>query len=206
MLRSSRSLSRASTGLRSNQRRIEAVVLAQAHQVVGAERKPALADAFGRSLEIGKVVARHLLVRADQQVRELPAGGAGLRQQLGDRRLQQFLGKQERRLERHARRAAGALPLKRGRLAFPDCRRETSAARAGTATTAGRARPPTAPACRSRSCSGRRPTARCRESSWMQRADSSSRVRPLRLRRARSLVPRKWLLRVCWVMAGSWDV
>src|SRR5438309_4313456 len=34
----------------------------------------------------------------------------------------------------------------------------------------------------------------------MQRADNSSRVRPLRLRKARNLVPRKWLLRVCWVI------
>ena len=42
-------------------------------------------------------------------MRELPAGGAGLRQQLGDRRLQQFLRKQERGFERHARGAAGAL-------------------------------------------------------------------------------------------------
>src|SRR5690606_35976853 len=32
----------------------------------------------------------------------------------------------------------------------------------------------------------------------MQRVDSSSSVRPLRRRRARSLAPRKWLLRVCW--------
>src|ERR1700704_2516054 len=31
----------------------------------------------------------------------------------------------------------------------------------------------------------------------MQRADSSSRVSPLRLRRARSLAPRKCVLRVC---------
>jgi hypothetical protein len=86
------------------------VVPAKTHQLVRAERKLALADAFGRSLEIRKVVARHFLVRADQQMCEVPTGGPGLRQQLRDRGLQQLLGEQESRLERHARHAAGALP------------------------------------------------------------------------------------------------
>jgi len=61
----------------------QTVVLAEAHQVVGAERKFALADTLRRSLKIGKGIARHLLMRANQQMRELPSGGAGLRQQLG---------------------------------------------------------------------------------------------------------------------------
>ena len=47
-------------------------------------------------------------------MRELPPGGAGLRQQLGDGCLQQLLGKQERGLERHAGGAAGALARRRG--------------------------------------------------------------------------------------------
>ena len=92
----------------------EPVLLAQAQQVLDLEREAPLADALGRALEVREVVARHLLVRADQQVRELPAGGAGLREQLGDRRLQQLLRKQERGLERHAGRAAGALGARRG--------------------------------------------------------------------------------------------
>ena len=41
---------------------------------------------------------------ADQQVRELAAGRAGLREQLGNRELQQFVGEQESGLERHAAR------------------------------------------------------------------------------------------------------
>ncbi len=45
-------------------------------------------------------------MRADEQVRELPASGAGLREQLGDGRLQHILREQERWLERHALRAA----------------------------------------------------------------------------------------------------
>ncbi len=88
----------------------QAVMLAQAHQVVGVQRESSLADAFRRSLEVGEVVAGHFLMRANQQMRELPPGGAGLRQQLGDRRLQQVLRKQERGFERHACCAARALP------------------------------------------------------------------------------------------------
>src|SRR5258708_34873401 len=41
-------------------------------------------------------------MRADEKVRELPAAGAGLGEQLRYRHLQQALGEQERRLERDA--------------------------------------------------------------------------------------------------------
>ncbi len=81
---------------------LKPVALAQAHQVIHRQREAPLADAVGGALQVREVVARHLLVGADQQVRELPPGGAGLRQQLRDRRLQQVLGEQERRLERNA--------------------------------------------------------------------------------------------------------
>ena len=202
MLRSSRSLSRASTGLRSNQRMARPWLLAQPQQVVGRERELALADALGRALEIGEVVARHFLVRADQQVRELPPGGAGLREQLGNRRLQQLLGEQERGLERHAGRAAGAsfaapsasmsgvAVEEPARLALEQRRQQPEHLVGGHALAAldhARGTRPRAPLC---------------ESSWMQRADSSSSVRPLRLRSARSLVPRKWLLRVVQRSSG----
>ena len=87
---------------------------AETHQLFGAEREFAVSDAFRRSLEIRKIVARHLLMRADQQMRELPPSGSGLRQELGDRCLQQRLGEQKRGLERHAGGAAGALAERRG--------------------------------------------------------------------------------------------
>ncbi len=80
---------------------------AQPHQVLCAERKFAPADAFGRPLEIRKVVVRHLLVQTDEQMCELTARRAGLRQQFGNRRLQQLLREQERGLEGHGRRRAG---------------------------------------------------------------------------------------------------
>src|SRR5256885_16617385 len=53
-------------------------------------------------------------MRADEKVRELPAAGAGLGEQLRDRHLQQALGEQERRLERDAR--GGAPRAGRGQL------------------------------------------------------------------------------------------
>jgi hypothetical protein len=87
----------------------EPMVLAQAHQLVHPERELPLADPLGRALEVGKVVARHLLVRADEEVGELPPGRPRLGEQLGDGRLEEVLGEQERRLERHRRRAAGTL-------------------------------------------------------------------------------------------------
>ena len=88
---------------------LQPVVLAQPDQVLGRKREAPLAHLLGGAFEVGIVVARDLLVRADQQVRELAPAGAGLREQLGDGRLQQLLGKQEGRLERHRRRPAGAL-------------------------------------------------------------------------------------------------
>jgi hypothetical protein len=117
-------------------------------------------------------------MRADQEMRELPPRGAGLRQQLGDRRLQQVLGKQKSRLERHARQAAGAT-LRRGGLYFRVAVEEP----ARLALKQRRQQP--------EHVFGRHPLAALdhREvetdgalcgSSWMQRADKSSRVRPLR--------------------------
>jgi len=85
---------------------LEPVAPAQPQQILGRQREAPLADAVGGALQVREVVARHLLVRADQQVRELPPGGAGLREQLRDRQLQQVAREQERRLERHARRCA----------------------------------------------------------------------------------------------------
>jgi hypothetical protein len=93
---------------------LQPVMAGEAHQVVRVEREAPLAHALGGALEVGEVVARHLLVRADQQVRELPAGGAGLGKELRDRRLQHIPGEQERGLERHAGGAAAA-PAARGR-------------------------------------------------------------------------------------------
>jgi hypothetical protein len=86
---------------------LEPLVLCQRQQVVHRQRQPSLADALGRALQVGEVIARHLLVRADQQVCELAPAGSGLRQQFGDRGLQQLLGEQERRLQRHPGGAAG---------------------------------------------------------------------------------------------------
>ena len=53
-------------------------------------------------------------MRADEKVRELPAAGAGLGEQLRYRHLQQALGEQERRLERDA--CGGASGGGRGQL------------------------------------------------------------------------------------------
>src|SRR4030088_2678352 len=53
-------------------------------------------------------------MRADEKVRELPAAGAGLGEQLRYRHLQQALGEQERRLERYA--CGGASGGGRGQL------------------------------------------------------------------------------------------
>src|SRR5256885_5333619 len=53
-------------------------------------------------------------MRADEKVRELPAAGAGLGEQLRYRHLQQALGEQERRLERDA--CDGAAKGGRGQL------------------------------------------------------------------------------------------
>ena len=194
MLRTSRSLSRASTGLRSNQRISRPWRLQRRMQVLDGQREPALADAVRGALEVGKVVARHLLVGADEQMRELPAAGAGLREQLRDRRLQHVLGKEERRLERHLRRTA-ARGRRRGQLevgALVEEPLRVALEHLGQKLEHFRAR---ASACRSRSCSGRKPTARARASRWMQRAESSSSVSPLRLRIERSLAPRKCPLR-----------
>src|SRR6185437_5096817 len=75
-------------------------------QVLRRQRKSAFADAVGGTLEIREVVARHLLVGADQKMRELPPAGAGLSKQFRDRRLQDILGEEEGRLERYLRGAA----------------------------------------------------------------------------------------------------
>jgi hypothetical protein len=48
-------------------------------------------------------------------VRELPSGGAGLRQQLGNRRLQQFLENRNAGSSGNGGCAARALPLRRRR-------------------------------------------------------------------------------------------
>src|SRR6185437_15450308 len=84
-----------------------AVALAEALQVVDRQGKFALADTIRRAFEVGEVVARHLLVGADEKMRELPAAGAGLGEELRDRRLQDVLRKQEGRLERHLRGPRG---------------------------------------------------------------------------------------------------
>ncbi len=104
-LRTSRSLSRARSGLRSNHRKREPVPLAELQQVIRIQREAPLADALRRALEIGKIVARHFLVRANQQVRELPAGGSRLREQLRNGGLQNVFREQECGFERHALRA-----------------------------------------------------------------------------------------------------
>src|SRR5882757_5071156 len=79
------------------------MLFAQAHQVIHGQRKATAADLVRGALEVGEVVARHLLVRADEQVSELPPRGAGLRQKLGNRSLQYVFGEEKRRLERNAR-------------------------------------------------------------------------------------------------------
>ena len=91
---------------------LQAVTLADRHQCIQGQRHLAAAALLGGALDVGKAVVAGFLPDPDQQVRKLTARGAGLRQQLGQRVLQQFIGKQERRLERHGLEAA-ALP--RGR-------------------------------------------------------------------------------------------
>jgi hypothetical protein len=49
------------------------------------------ADAFCRALEIGKPILMRLLMCANEKVSELSARRAGLRQQLRDSRLQEFV-------------------------------------------------------------------------------------------------------------------
>src|SRR5262249_39456767 len=87
---------------------LESVTAAEAPQVLDREREAPLADVVGGALEVGEVVARDLLMRADQEVRKLPPARAGLGEELRDRRLQQRLREEERGLERHPAAAAAA--------------------------------------------------------------------------------------------------
>ncbi len=59
-------------------------LLIRSHQEMSRNDFPDLERAAD---EVGEVVARHLLVRADEEVSELPPRGAGLGQQLGNRGL-----------------------------------------------------------------------------------------------------------------------
>src|SRR6185312_10522443 len=86
---------------------LEAVASAEALQVIDRQGELALTDTIGRALEVGKVVARHLLMGADEQMRELSATGACLGEELRDRCLQHVLGEEKRRLERYLRCTAG---------------------------------------------------------------------------------------------------
>ena len=132
----SRSLSRASTGLRSNQRIVRPCRLhsrSRSSTSSGKRRSPTLSAARSRS---GKVVARHFLVRADQEVRELPARScrsARAAQESPPAAAPSRTGTRAR-----AARAA-APPARCARASALDvarCHRGTSSARAGTATTA----------------------------------------------------------------------
>ena len=60
------------------------------------------ADPFRSALDIGKSIVALFLVGANQQVRELAARGPCLGKEFRDRELEQRLGKQEARLQRHA--------------------------------------------------------------------------------------------------------
>ena len=93
---------------------LQPVAPAQAQQILGRQREAPLAHVVGGALQVGEIIARQLLMRADEKVRELPAAGAGLGEQLRYRHLQQALGEQERRLERDA--CDGAAKGGRGQL------------------------------------------------------------------------------------------
>src|SRR6185437_934982 len=80
---------------------LEAVASAEALQVIDRQGELALTDTIRRALEVGKVVARHLLMGADEQMRELSAARACLGEELRDRCLQHVLGEEKCRLERY---------------------------------------------------------------------------------------------------------
>src|SRR6185437_13357318 len=73
---------------------LESVAPAEPLQVVDRQWELALADAVRRALQVREVVTRHLLVGADEKMRELTAGGAGLGEKLRDRCLQHVLGEE----------------------------------------------------------------------------------------------------------------
>src|SRR5688572_24850045 len=80
----------------------DSVTLAEAQEILHVQRKTPFANALRCALEIREVVPGHLLVRADEQVSELPASGSRLREELGDGGLQNVFREKKRRLERNA--------------------------------------------------------------------------------------------------------
>ena len=105
---------------------LEAVALADVHQILERERHLALAALLRRPLDVRKIVVPRFLPDADQQLRELPPRRAGLRQQLRQGVLQQLMGEQKCGLQRHRLETAAA--ARRAARPRPRCsRRETSA-------------------------------------------------------------------------------
>ena len=70
---------------------LKAMPFAERHQIIDLERKRPFTNLFGGAFQIGILIARYLLVRANQQMRELSSRGPRLRQELGYRSLQQVL-------------------------------------------------------------------------------------------------------------------
>ncbi len=169
---------------------MQAVPLADRHH--GVERRAASArlphSSAARSIS-GKLLCRVSCHTRISNCANCRPGGAGLRQQLGQRVLQQFVREQERRFQRHglqtaalARRGSrldlGVLIEKPARILAENARQHVQHLGGRHALAGldhaqiGHRGAPAASIC-------------------TQRADNSSRVRPLRLRRERSLVPEK---------------
>jgi len=82
------------------------MTLANGHDGVQVEGHLPLAALLCGTFDIGEIIVPGLLPDPNQELCELPARRARLRQQFGQRVLQQFVRKQERRFERHGLQTA----------------------------------------------------------------------------------------------------
>ena len=85
---------------------VERMLLADGHHRIQGQRHLAFAAFFRRAFDVGEIVVTRFLPDSDQQLRKLPPRSAGLREQLGQRVLQQFVREQERRLQGHGFQAS----------------------------------------------------------------------------------------------------
>jgi len=97
---------------------LEAEFLRDRKHIVNPHREVLLADSFGCTLDIREAVLITFLVRTNKQVGELATRRSGLCEQLRNGELQQRLGKQEARFERHTndgggRRSVDSIVIKR---------------------------------------------------------------------------------------------
>ncbi len=88
---------------------LQSMTLADRHERAQGQGQLPIAALLRGTLDIGKIVVPRLLPYANQQLGELPARGAGLRQQLGQCVLQQLVREQKRRLQRHGLQAAALM-------------------------------------------------------------------------------------------------